>query len=884
MIRHLGACLLVLAAAATTPAAPTLKEARQRWLRGNYEEARETYEQLAKDPKTRAAARIGISRTWQSQGEYDKALAVIDTALKDEPRSADLHARRAELLYLRGRWEEAEKHADTALDLNKQHFLARWVRAQVYRDRGELTKADQEFRWFVRTYTERSNNDDDIKDPDELLIVGQAGAENARWHKLADQFPFILDEVYGDALKYDKDLWQAEYLAGMLLLEKYNRGEAIDAFDKALKINPSAAEPLVGKGMAALQRLEYKDAEQFAEQALKLNPHLPEALRLQADVRLGLGDLAGALRDLEKARTINPRDEETLGRIAACFFLQRREADFDTLVKQVEKQNAKPGVFYYYLAERLEERRRFDDAERFYKKSAELRPMVPWAQNSLGLLYMRLGRENEAREILTKAFEADPFNVRVANTIKVLRHLDRYETIKTDHFELRFDPVHDRVLARYMAEYLEEIYAELADKFQYQPKGPILVEVFNNHDMFSGRVIALPDLHTIGACTGRMVAMVSPHGKGVRRPFNWARVLRHELVHIFNLEQTGFQVPHWLTEGLAVLNENFPRPQLWNQLLLERVPSGELMNLDNIDLGFMRPRSPLDWNMAYCQSQLYVEYLKEKHGPQAIGELLNAYRDGLDTASAIKKVCKVDKEVFEKGYRAYLQEVVKSLKGKPAEKRLTFTELRRAYDKDPTNPDLCAQLAEQYRLRGQRAEARKLADAALARNRNHPLAVAVKARLLLLAGDAESAKEILKKALEAHPSDVQLLKELGKLCYEAGEFAEAAAHFEQGHQVEPYDREWLLQLAKVYAQTSERDKQIRVLKELVPMDADDLEHRKRLARLLSESGRHAEAERYARQALEIDIRDADCQAILIQSLKAQKKEAEAERMQKLLAK
>jgi tetratricopeptide (TPR) repeat protein len=402
--------------------------------------------------------------------------------------------------------------------------------------------------------------------------------------------------------------------------------------------------------------------------------------------------------------------------------------------------------------------------------------------------------------------------------------------------------------------------------------------------MFSGRVIALPDLHTIGACTGRMVAMVSPHGKGVRRPFNWARVLRHELVHIFNLEQTGFQVPHWLTEGLAVLNENFPRPQLWNQLLLERVPSGELMNLDNIDLGFMRPRSPLDWNMAYCQSQLYVEYLKEKHGPQAIGELLNAYRDGLDTASAIKKVCKVDKEVFEKGYRAYLQEVVKSLKGKPAEKRLTFTELRRAYDKDPTNPDLCAQLAEQYRLRGQRAEARKLADAALARNRNHPLAVAVKARLLLLAGDAESAKEILKKALEAHPSDVQLLKELGKLCYEAGEFAEAAAHFEQGHQVEPYDREWLLQLAKVYAQTSERDKQIRVLKELVPMDADDLEHRKRLARLLSESGRPAEAERYARQALEIDIRDADCQAILIQSLKAQKKEAEAERMQKLLAK
>src|SRR5438477_357447 len=48
-----------------------------------------------------------------------------------------------------------------------------------------------------------------------------------------------------------------------------------------------------------------------------------------------------------------------------------------------------------------------------------------------------------------------------------------------------------------------------------------------------------------------MCAMVSPTGKGIRKPFNWGRVIRHELVHILDLEQTNFQVPHWLTEGLA---------------------------------------------------------------------------------------------------------------------------------------------------------------------------------------------------------------------------------------------------------------------------------------------------------------------------------------------
>src|SRR5262249_12788912 len=160
-----------------------------------------------------------------------------------------------------------------------------------------------------------------------------------------------------------------------------------------------------------------------------------------------------------------------------------------------------------------------------YKKAAELRPMLPAAQNALGLLFMRMGKEKEARLLLDKAFENDPFNVRVSNMRRVLNHLAGYETLKTAHFELRFDPEHDWVLAHYMADYLEAIYADLAEKLQYRPAGPILIEVFRTHEMFSGRTVALPDLHTIGACTGRMVAMASTHAKDLRKPFNWARVL-----------------------------------------------------------------------------------------------------------------------------------------------------------------------------------------------------------------------------------------------------------------------------------------------------------------------------------------------------------------------
>src|SRR5262249_20326926 len=150
-------------------------------------------------------------------------------------------------------------------------------------------------------------------------------------------------------------------------------------------------------------------------------------------------------------------------------------------------------------------------------------PTLAAPRSGLGMLYMRLGREDDARPVLEKAAEADPYNVRVFNTLKVLDQLDEYATLKTPHFHLRHDPKHDKVLAAFMGKYLEEMYAEFAEKFQYRPKGPILIELFNKHEMFSGRVVALPDLHTIGACTGRMVAMVSPRDKSqvIAKPFNW---------------------------------------------------------------------------------------------------------------------------------------------------------------------------------------------------------------------------------------------------------------------------------------------------------------------------------------------------------------------------
>jgi tetratricopeptide (TPR) repeat protein len=884
------ALLVVLALSSPASAEPKkwsagpLADARQRLLKGNYEEARAAFEEAAKkDTRLGPACAIGISQTYRETGDPDRALAVLTDALKAAADHPDLLAARADLLYDLGRWDEAARDADAAVAKKDNQLLARWAKAKILRDKGSVDEADKAIRWIVRHYTARSNADNDITDPDELLIVARAGAENARWHNLSRQFSFILNEVIADALKADPDLWSAEFMAGSMLLEKYNRPGAVDAFDKALKLNPKAADALVGKGQAALQKFDLKEAEAFADRALKVNARHPGALRLKADVYLVASDWATAEKLLDRARAASPRQPATLGRLAACYSLQRRAADFERVIREAEGYDAKPGAFYGELAECLEERKRYAQAEHYYKKAAGLRPTLAAPRAGLGMLYLRLGREQEGRDILTRAFDSDPFNVRVANSLKVIRHLDKYATLATPHYELRYDPEKDKLLAEFLAEYLEEVHADLKRQFHYEPPGKILIEVFNSHEMFSGRVIGLPDLHTIGACTGKVVAMASPAAHGVSKPFNWGRVIRHELTHVFNLAQTDFMCPHWLTEGLAVRNEHMARPPLWTTVLRDKLAANELFTLDTVMLGFVRPRGPDEWTLAYCQSQLYVDYLTKTYGEASVGKMLDAYRQGLDTAAALKAACHVEKKAFEAGYRTYVEEVVKPYRSrakKEEEKAMTFAELEAAHKKDPEDPDLSARLADQLFRRNKASEARKLIDAVLEKKPGQVLASIVKSRLLARAGDDAAARTVLEEATKANPDDPKLLMALSRAHLDAKDYPAAAKVLEHGRTACPLDGDWLEQLARLYRTTGETEKLIGVLQELVMHDPDELDGRVRLARVSLEAGKPADAERFAKDALRIDVNNEDARKTLIEALKAQTRTAEVEKLLK----
>lgn len=878
-MRFLSYCLLIIAPqmglAQQKTEYPALK---QRLQRGNYAEARAGYEGLIKVEKPAVAAFVGLATVDRMEGKYAEALDTLDAGLKAFPNDPDLLANRADMQYFLGRWTEAGSDAEASIKQQEANFLARWVRAQLLRDRGDLKAADQEVRWFVKKYTETTNAGKDITDAGELLIVGQAGTENARWNNKPQQFGFILNEVYRDALKADPDCWYAEYLAGRLLAEKHNRADAVEAFDKALKINPKAVEALVGKGMMLLEELDSQGASSLADQALKVNPNHPEALRLKADVRLAEGETASAERLLLAAKLVNPRDERTLARLAAIHELARKADAFSDDVKNVESFCGKPGVFFSDLAEVLLARKQYAKAEECFKKAMELRPDLAGPRAGLGLLLMQLGREPEAKLQLEAAFKTDPFHVRVSNALKVLKHLEGYSTTETPHFIIKFDPKTDKVQAAFLAEYLEQLHGEFSKQYSYSPPGKLLVEFISTREMFSGRVLSLPGLPGAaqGASTGPLIAIPSPRADGSKR-FNWGVVVRHELTHAFNLAQTGYLVPIWLTEGLAVRAERTRRFDSTLALLRERLAEGTAFDLDTIGRGYHNFSNPSDVLLAYNQGYLYVEFIAKTYGEDAIPRLLEAYKLGLETGDAIRRACGVEKSDFEKTYREFLRDLVKG-SARP-EKPIAFAELEAAHKKKPEDIDISARLAAEYLRRGKPAEAKKLVSAVLDKEKGHPAASLVMARLLMREKDPAGAVAILETAAKENPEENRVLMTLGRLYLELNEAEKAITKFETLRKLGTADSEVLEMLAQLYSVGNKTEPLIGVLTELASRLPDDLELRLKLAKLHQASGHLKEAEAFAREALFIDVLNEEAKTILLAALKAQKKEKEADEIE-----
>ncbi len=799
---------------------------------GRYDQAVRQLRPLAQDGDEHALA--GWIAALLETGDYDEAVAAASSALGRSLPSAPAWLGSA--LLMKGRVDEARgvllagaEHPGTA------GALARVELGVLEYRYGNRADARRLFEDEVGRYDGAIAGGARLS-ASEFVAMGRALAGLSRWdYEYAHDALLALDEAL-QAGRIDQSTagfapHAARIAVGNLFLERYDAAGAAAEFRAVLARNPSHSD--AHYGLARVARLEGSgDPTASLDSALATNPNHAGARTLLARILLLNSDRAGALREVEHALATDPADLAALGTLAAIRHLAGDSAGFAAAIERIERLSPSPTESFVVMSELASDHRKYEDALRFARaaSAADTNSWTGWGLAGLNLV--RLGRVDEGRVLLERAFAGDPFNLWFKNTLDLLDTFAEYRTVVTEHFRLVLHESEADLLAPYLEAVAERAYGDMAQRYGTAPPDPIRVEVYPRHADFSVRTVGLTGIGALGVSFGPALAMDSPAARE-RGAFNWASTLRHEIAHSFHMHASANNVPRWFSEGLAVQEQRWGDPA-WGRnpgvSFVRALAAGELRPVSRLDRGFSNPRRPDEVSDSYYQASLVFEFIEERHGFDPVLKMLAAYRDGADDRAAFAEALGVPLQEFEREFDAFLRQrfvtaaasVGAEPEGPPprdlAQARRAVAmnpdrfqprmALGRALFKADQHGDAAAHFEAALRLfpdygspdgahwylgRIREAEGR-LDDAAahygalLRLNESHYDARVALVRLLEAAGDTAGAAETLRGVIYVHPYEVADHRRLSELLESLGDWEGAAAERRAVLALDPADR------------------------------------------------------------------------------------------------
>jgi len=675
---------------------------------------------------------------------------------------------------------------------------------------------------------------------------------------------------------------------GALFLDTYNRPEAVKSFKQALAQDPNWAPAHVGLGRA-LSDDDPPAAAAAAAKALEIDPRLADAELLLAELELDNTRYDAARAKIDSVLERNPSHLQALALAAAITYVRGDRAGFDAQVKKALAINPAYGEVYRVAGELAARNYRFDEAVGLVREAVALDSTNARSHADLGMHLMRTGDEAQARQALERSFRLDAYDVVTFNLLGLLDTLDKFVEIREGDIILKLHPDEAAVLREYAMPLAQRALKALSAKYNFTPQGPILVEIFPDHDDFAVRTLGLPGmLGALGACFGRVVTLDSPRVQG-RPPgsFSWQATLWHEMAHVITLQMSNQRVPRWLTEGISEYEEALERSERGSEmevrfaLAMER---GKVLKVADLNSGFTRPDTI---GLAYFQASLLVDHLVRTHGAPKVHALVRSYGEGLEGTAAIEKTMGVSLDELQASFdkslearfgplRAALRAVPGvgepgppgAAKGRPA--TLDLAALRAAAAAHPGN--YAAQLAygQVLAAAGDRAAFEPLEKAAAlvptATGDDSPHALM--AQLAEQLGDPARAMAEYQAVLARDHATVDAARKLAALAEKAGATPALLLAYERVVTIDPFDPLGHSGLGRLALKNNQAETAVREFRAALAIGpADRASAHCDLAEAYLLANQPAQAKAQALAALEIAPSYDRAQELLLRSIK-----------------
>lgn len=721
------------------------------WHMGHNELARQTLTPFAGQLR----ADLLLSEIDRSEGHFDAAIAKLKTAIDASPESVRAKHALADLYEITGDLEAAlaidrtfAEGSDSVLERFKSEGALAFESAE------DLTLAAESIdRW--------------------AMMTGAYAKDTSLHETVLSMFVAAYDTV-------DREYWPARLAAARYLASRGNAKEAREELDQANKANPN--DWRVNRLLGELNS-ESGPLLRAAAKALRdVNPESFEADLLEVHASLALRQFKRALTFAERVAQRQPQNLEALGVLAATYAARGEKPQLQQTLAKIDALDPDNATSRVQVAGKIYAP---GDQVEHLRVAIDRAPWWTAPRHAMGFALIQDGEETEARVVLDKAHDVDPYNVKTVNYLRVLDELAKFKEFESEHFIFRYDEVDDPIVPMYIAPQMDAMYEDQTTRFAYKPEKKPIIELFPDAQSFSVRTAGMPGLETYGASLGRVMTTVAPRAGETLGPFNWPRVLRHEFTHTLNLMYTEGRVPRWLTEGLAVWTERVPfRFPNVPEMMYERAMKDDMPTARSMITKF-------EGEFGYMSGFWIVRYIDEHFGWEKVRTLITAYGEGKEDDDAFLAATGMNVDEFHVKFSAWSKEQVKDWGYDEETKKKV-----KALEKE----------AEMFTQAAQYDKAAEKWKEILKLQPMNPLPNRRLAGIYLREKKNEEALPYLIATLPLELQDNRFAKRISRVYDELGDSAKALEYANLAIGINPYDPEVHALLAGLYEKAGQSDK------------------------------------------------------------------------------
>jgi tetratricopeptide (TPR) repeat protein len=798
------------------PPGKTLDDCHAQFMRGQYSAAAAGFKSLLSQESMRLGAAIGLAEALAMEGKYTEAMDALSKAPQGAAdKDVKFHLQYADVLSTVGEYDKALAHAVKACELAPLSAPAVFARGRLLETLGRRKEA-------VDVYSTSAKILEDGKyrtNAEALVAVGQIldrqGVLGGK--KASDQAKNILQNYLQQAyLDVDAKYWPANVAAGMFGISKHRPDIADAEFKLANAVNPRIPDTYVGYGWLMLENWGFEQCGGYVNQALSINPNNTDALILKANCTMQWRKFTEVPAILDQILKINPNHIDALSLYAAVHIRVGDKDKAQPYIDRVHKISPSCLELPSTIANWLSAGRQFDQALGYYQEAAKLAPDSADVLTGLGLLYMQTGQEDKAREVLQKASDIDDYRADVINYLQLLEKLGKFKIRETEHFIIKVDGDTDAVLLDQVAEQAELIHRDVCSDFAFEPKEKSILEFFPTHQQFSIRITGKGWIGTVGASTGRVIAMVVPTPDPERSPFgtfDWYAVVRHEYTHTVTLGKTHNRIPHWFTEACAVWEQPDRRNFQATQQLVMAYLTNHLFPVHEMDWGFIRPKANGDRELAYAQAEWTMEYIIATYKYPMILKMLDGFTADLSQKDVFEKIVGQTEVQFDAAFHAWAKGQIEEWgfdTTPPPNPQQAIAEAKAK----PNDAAAQAKLAFAMFITRQMPAAEQAARAALAIDPNQRVGLSVLCRVLQGQKKNDEALVMARKLETVDVKSKVAPRVIADICIEKRQWGEAIEALETLKVRAPLDAYSYTQLSQYYLNIGQMEKALPDLIEL----------------------------------------------------------------------